>query len=126
MPRSTTTRLTRRNASFAGPGDLRHGRRGARDRSWVQERGVREGASGREGGNQPRPSRATSYREVRCWSAALRSRRPERWQEQEANRMEYRDLGRTGLRVSEIGFGAWAVGGDAWGPVEDADSLAVM
>jgi len=40
--------------------------------------------------------------------------------------MEYRDLGRTGLRVSEIGFGAWAVGGDAWGPVEDAESLAAM
>jgi dTDP-4-dehydrorhamnose reductase len=38
--------------------------------------------------------------------------------------MEYRDLGRTGLKVSEIGFGAWAIGGDAWGPVEDADSLA--
>ena len=40
--------------------------------------------------------------------------------------MEYRDLGRTGLRVSEIGFGAWAIGGDAWGPVEDAESLAAM
>jgi myo-inositol catabolism protein IolS len=40
--------------------------------------------------------------------------------------MEYRSLGRTGLRVSEIGFGAWAIGGDAWGPVEDADSLTAM
>ncbi len=40
--------------------------------------------------------------------------------------MEYRDLGGTGLRVSEIGFGAWAIGGDAWGPVEDAESLAAM
>src|SRR5215218_3937975 len=40
--------------------------------------------------------------------------------------MEYRDLGRSGLRVSEIGFGAWAIGGDAWGPVGDADSLAAM
>ena len=40
--------------------------------------------------------------------------------------MEYRDLGRTGPRVSEIGFGAWAIGGDAWGPVEDAESLAAM
>src|SRR5215213_2041163 len=40
--------------------------------------------------------------------------------------MEYRDLGTTGMRVSEIGFGAWAIGGDAWGPVEDADSLAAM
>ena len=45
---------------------------------------------------------------------------------EERNLMEYRDLGRTGLRVSEIGFGAWAIGGDAWGPVEDADSLAAM
>jgi len=40
--------------------------------------------------------------------------------------MEYRDLGRSGLRVSEIGFGAWAIGGNAWGPVEDAESLAAM
>ena len=40
--------------------------------------------------------------------------------------MEYRNLGRSGLRISEIGFGAWAIGGDAWGPVEDANSLAAM
>jgi myo-inositol catabolism protein IolS len=44
----------------------------------------------------------------------------------EGRYMEYRDLGRTGLKVSEIGFGAWAIGGDAWGPVEDADSLAAI
>ncbi len=40
--------------------------------------------------------------------------------------MEYRTLGQTGIRVSEIGFGAWAIGGDAWGPVEDHDSVAAM
>jgi aryl-alcohol dehydrogenase-like predicted oxidoreductase len=40
--------------------------------------------------------------------------------------VEYRELGRSGIRVSEIGFGAWAIGGDAWGPVEDADSVAAM
>ncbi len=40
--------------------------------------------------------------------------------------MEHRDLGRSGLRVSEVGFGAWAVGGDAWGPVEDESSVAAM
>ena len=40
--------------------------------------------------------------------------------------MEYRELGRTGIEVSEIGFGAWAIGGDAWGPVEDEASLAAM
>ena len=40
--------------------------------------------------------------------------------------MEYRVLGRSGIRVSEIGFGAWAIGGDAWGPVDDATSRAAM
>jgi myo-inositol catabolism protein IolS len=40
--------------------------------------------------------------------------------------MEYRMLGKSGIRLSEIGFGAWAIGGDAWGPVEDATSIAAM
>ncbi len=40
--------------------------------------------------------------------------------------MEYRKLGKTNIEVSEIGFGAWAIGGDAWGPVEDANSIAAM
>lgn len=39
--------------------------------------------------------------------------------------MEYRDLGRTGFRVSAISFGAWAVGGN-WGNVDDAESLAAL
>ncbi|MFC4427079.1 aldo/keto reductase [Deinococcus navajonensis] len=40
--------------------------------------------------------------------------------------MHYRQLGNTGIEVSEIGFGAWAIGGDAWGPVEDDASLRAM
>lgn len=40
--------------------------------------------------------------------------------------MEYRTLGKTGIEVSEIGFGAWAIGGDAWGPVEDENSINAM
>ena len=40
--------------------------------------------------------------------------------------MRYRTLGRTGLEVSEIGFGTWGVGADAWKGGTDADSLAAM
>jgi aryl-alcohol dehydrogenase-like predicted oxidoreductase len=39
--------------------------------------------------------------------------------------MRYRELGRTGWKVSGIGFGAWAIGG-AWGPVDDTESLAAL
>jgi aryl-alcohol dehydrogenase-like predicted oxidoreductase len=39
--------------------------------------------------------------------------------------MEHRPLGRTGMNVSAISFGAWAIGG-AWGPVDDAESLAAL
>jgi aryl-alcohol dehydrogenase-like predicted oxidoreductase len=48
--------------------------------------------------------------------------------------MQYRVLGRTGLTVSEVGFGAWAIGGPArlgeteigWGEVDDAVSLRAI
>ena len=40
--------------------------------------------------------------------------------------MEYRSLGRTGLEVSVVGMGCWAIGGDAWGPVDDRDSIAAI
>src|SRR5580698_10692365 len=39
--------------------------------------------------------------------------------------MKYRQLGRTPWRVSEISFGAWAIGG-AWGSVDDTESLAAL
>jgi aryl-alcohol dehydrogenase-like predicted oxidoreductase len=39
--------------------------------------------------------------------------------------MNYRPLGRTGWKVSDVSFGAWAIG-SAWGPVSDADSLAAL
>lgn len=40
--------------------------------------------------------------------------------------MEYRELGRTGWKVSTIGFGAWAIGGADWGPTKDSVSLATL
>ncbi|OLB71486.1 hypothetical protein AUI06_03615 [archaeon 13_2_20CM_2_52_21] len=44
--------------------------------------------------------------------------------------MKYRTLGKTGLKVSEVGFGAWAIGGNnygnSYGPTEDKVSLAAV
>jgi myo-inositol catabolism protein IolS len=40
--------------------------------------------------------------------------------------VNYRELGKSGIEVSEIGFGAWAIGGDAWGPVQDDNSINAM
>jgi aryl-alcohol dehydrogenase-like predicted oxidoreductase len=39
--------------------------------------------------------------------------------------MNYRPLGRTGWKVSEISFGAWAIGG-FWGHVSDEDAIATL
>src|SRR5512135_13370 len=39
--------------------------------------------------------------------------------------MQYRELGRTGWKVSAISFGAWAIGG-TWGNVKDEESLAAL
>jgi aryl-alcohol dehydrogenase-like predicted oxidoreductase len=39
--------------------------------------------------------------------------------------MKYRTFGRLGWKVSEIGFGAWAVGG-GWGSQSDDDSVAAL
>ena len=39
--------------------------------------------------------------------------------------MKYRTFGRLGWQVSEIGFGAWAIGG-GWGAQKDEDSLAAL
>lgn len=39
--------------------------------------------------------------------------------------MKYRELGRTGWKISEVSFGAWAIGGE-WGKVEDEESVAAL
>lgn len=37
--------------------------------------------------------------------------------------MDYRPLGRTGWNIASISYGAWAIGGDAWGTTDDAESM---
>ncbi|HUN09440.1 MAG TPA: aldo/keto reductase [Aggregatilineales bacterium] len=39
--------------------------------------------------------------------------------------MKYRELGRTGWKVAEVSFGAWAIGA-SWGPVDDRESMAAL
>jgi len=40
--------------------------------------------------------------------------------------MRYRKLGRTGFDVSEIGFGAWGIGGKQWLGGTDDESVAAL
>jgi len=40
--------------------------------------------------------------------------------------MEYRSLGRTGWDISEMGFGAWGIGGDAWGKTDDTEAISAL
>lgn len=40
--------------------------------------------------------------------------------------MEYRTLGKTGLKISAVSFGAWAIGGNMWGPQDDNDSISAI
>ena len=39
--------------------------------------------------------------------------------------MKYREFGRTGWQLSEIGFGAWQLGG-TWGNIDDKDSMKTL
>ncbi len=39
--------------------------------------------------------------------------------------MNYRTFGKTNWQISEVGFGAWAIGG-SWGEVKDDESLAAL
>jgi aryl-alcohol dehydrogenase-like predicted oxidoreductase len=39
--------------------------------------------------------------------------------------MKYRNLGTTGMKISDVSFGAWAIG-SSWGEVDDKESLAAL
>lgn len=39
--------------------------------------------------------------------------------------MNYRELGKTGYKVAEVSFGAWAIGAE-WGETDDSESIAAL
>ncbi len=41
-------------------------------------------------------------------------------------KMHYRPLGRTGIEVSEVGFGGWGIGKSMWGRTDDAESMRAL
>src|SRR3989442_626904 len=94
----------------AGP-RVRHAPRGAADVPAAQgRRAPRRRAAGRD-----------RLRRDHLLAPRRRARRA-----REAAAMKQRVLGRTGLTVGEIGFGAWAIGGNhvgnSYGPTDDAES----
>ena len=40
--------------------------------------------------------------------------------------MKYREFGKTGWKVSEVGLGTWALGSDAWGDLDEDRALEVL
>jgi aryl-alcohol dehydrogenase-like predicted oxidoreductase len=42
------------------------------------------------------------------------------------NQIETRKLGKSGIEVTKIGLGLWAIGGSSWGATDDTDSLSTI
>jgi aryl-alcohol dehydrogenase-like predicted oxidoreductase len=62
-------------------------------------------------------------RNMNGWSPADSTPRS---QPQANDTMNYRSLGKSGLKVSEVSFGAWGIGGAAYGAADRAESLSAL
>ena len=40
--------------------------------------------------------------------------------------IQKRKLGKSGIEITKIGVGLWAIGGDEWGEVQDQESLDML
>jgi aryl-alcohol dehydrogenase-like predicted oxidoreductase len=40
--------------------------------------------------------------------------------------LETREFGKTGMEITLIGFGSWAIGGNAWGPQDDDEAVGAI
>jgi len=50
----------------------------------------------------------------------------DKWDRTEGGDMQYRELGASGVEVSEVGFGAWVVGTDWWGDRSDEQAVGMV
>jgi aryl-alcohol dehydrogenase-like predicted oxidoreductase len=68
--------------------------------------------------------------EIDIWAEATEGHRLLRACRVEENDVETnlptRAFGRTGMQITRTGFGAWAIGGNMWGPQDDAESVAAI
>jgi myo-inositol catabolism protein IolS len=61
------------------------------------------------------------------WYARRRASAALRWMPPATpGTMRYRMLGRTGLKVSEVGFGSWGIGGQGYGAADKTESLNAL
>ena len=62
--------------------------------------------------------------------SAARDRRRKEGRVMEKTQLRTTQLGETGLQITRVGFGAWAIGGDAhqfgWGTQADEDSIPAI
>jgi len=35
-------------------------------------------------------------------------------------------FGKTGVEITQIGFGSWAIGGNTWGPQDDGEAIGAI
>ena len=104
-----------RGQRAAGAGRLQRGR--GQGRRVVPRRvGARRGVRGGDAHPVPRDAqlRRAGARRAGALPAGV---------QEGAGLVNERSLGRTGLTVSEIGYGAWGIGGDMWLGAEDQESL---
>src|SRR6478609_1599823 len=51
---------------------------------------------------------------------------PSRWRMKMKTSLPTSAFGKTGMEITRLGIGAWAMGGNMWGPQDDAESVAAI
>src|SRR3989475_3911732 len=99
---------------------------------WLRHQGLQLSSLEMEALRSINPSDLSGLAEMidrRLQKASLR-RRPMTHAVRDTDTLPTAPLGTTGMRITRVGFGAWAIGGGgwtfAWGNQDDADSIAAI